>query len=381
MYKANDLVLASLSNFELEAVEKSEDERLTKLMVSEAFRSAQAIRALHMRGWKNSLCLCKLCVGKTFDEIHRVKRGIQVEAYDLQGFQKRLRDFFPTERGEEDGKGNYAEDEDIIRQCNDMDEKGLGELTIQFARLQTHLSSIREKRRWVLSETEQELQTIRDLEHQKEEETAVLERYNEMLYSMSAEAKYLTFLLSPPRYAPLCLISSSGKRNVFFINSSRLSFDCIPDQNLNWCEINSAWSILSLAMKIAQNSSNIANRSLTFSIKPLRGVTIVYGNGKAYVLQGYGDTAMANKNYVRAVLALAIYVKEVCTLSKAPFCSDHFLSSAPVEKMFRQVLSGYSTITEVHMNAVVLAIVRCCRLFQCNYTETEVKSEAKYDNL
>lgn len=132
--------------------------------------------------------------------------------------------------------------------------------------------------------------------------------------------------------------------------------------NLNWAEINSAWSNIALITKIIQNDMKVCDSKLKFAVMPMHSHCIVHGNNKAYVLEGFGK-AVENKDYVRAILAFAIYVKEICSFSNCVVHRGYPLGAAPVERMFNVALGSHS-LSEMHMDAVVRDIVLSIRMFE-----------------
>ena len=285
---------------------------------------------------------------------------------------------------EEAIKENGSEDEDLRRFLDgievnqeDLDEKypvneqELEEMHKEIEYLQEHMASIKERQGWVRSDIDEELIKIRDLEFQEMHDVSGHEDLNHTLFSMMAESDYLYYLLSKPRFSPLVTISSTNRNFVYIVNNSRLSFDCCPEENLNWPEINSAWSILLMGMKAVENllrtsyHKKMDGAAFLYNLKPMRGVSIIRGKGISHLLEGYGE-AIENKAYLRAILAFAIYMKQICKISEGIIGPENSLKCAPVEMMFESIVRkgrGYN-ITKAHMQSVVVAIIKCAKLFQ-----------------
>ena len=119
--------------------------------------------------------------------------------------------------------------------------------------MKKHIATTKERQNYLNSGIQEELIKIRDLQFQEQQDISEHEDSNYMLYSMMGETDFLEYLLSKPRFSPLVTITSTNRNIVYNVNNSRLSFDCHPDENLNWREINSAWSILVMGMKAVEN--------------------------------------------------------------------------------------------------------------------------------
>ena len=105
---------------------------------------------------------------------------------------------------------------------------------------------------------------------------------------------------------------------------------------------------------------------LSYQLKPLRCASIIQGHGISHVLKGYGN-AIQNKGYLRAILAFAIYMKQICEISEDIIGLKYPLQNAPVETMFASVVNKEirsTNISSIHMQSVVVAIVKCAKLFQ-----------------
>ena len=370
---------------------------------SETFKMGKVLQDLHDGGEEFSsgrLPLCRSCFDRTFNYVNKTWRRCQGDAYELQKFLQNLHEILPrveqkmnrsdeesTEKDKhnEDNKEEDGIDQETLERCNAIDAKEHEKLNRELDFLQKHVTFIKEKQQWVQSEIQQELIKIRDLEYQELQEISDLEDLNYTLFSMMAENDYLEYLLSKPRLSPLVTISSSpitisptNKNIVYIVNNSRLSFDCCPEENLNWQEINSAWTSLVMGMKAVENIllkesrhnrkvMEIADAIPRYKVKPMRAVSIIHGGNstdKAYALRGYGK-AIENKGYLRAILAFAIYVKQICQISQDVVGTKHPLRDAPVEKMFESIArGGPSKVSTVHMQSVVFAIVKCAKLFQ-----------------
>ena len=292
-------------------------------------------------------------VAESTDESVKADRGSKSES-DKQD----------TDEKEGDANQQTLDDSDI------PDEQVLEELHKELDFLKGYIVIAKDKQNWLNAEIQQELIKIRDLEFQGLQDVSDHEDLNYTLCSIMGESDYLEYLLSRPRLSPLVTISSTKRNFVYHVNNSRLSFDCCSEENLNWPEINSAWSILVMGMKAVESllkaycNKNLDSTVLSYQLKPLRCASLIHGKGISHVLKGYGN-AIKNKGYLRAILAFAIYMKQICKICEDVIGPEYPLQNAPVEIMFASIISEEkSNITSIHMQSVVVAIVKCAKLFQ-----------------
>ena len=100
------------------------------------------------------------------------------------------------------------------------------------------------------------------------------------------------------------------------VNSLRLQL--IPDAgiNLNWPEINAAWSTLCTALLAYQNQHDLLHKekrsSYTYYLVPLRRRSIIISNIQkvSYCLEGSGKNIA---HYCTAILALAVLITEIAS--------------------------------------------------------------------
>jgi len=183
--------------------------------------------------------------------------------------------------------------------------------------------------------TDDELKKINELEYSPgigNEEISALLRL--------AESSTMSNLFSSDSIHPLYNIQFTNTE-ISEINGLRLAYQPIPKLNLNWSEINAAWSCLALALEssIQYHQSNLPVNHFSFTIIPMRHRSYLLQNKimlstnenkRGLCLEGgYWDnikeenatlflakkkcssSTPPNNNYTQAVLALAVTLIEV----------------------------------------------------------------------
>eukprot|EP01041_Mallomonas_annulata_P009167 gene9167-18998_t len=192
--------------------------------------------------------------------------------------------------------------------------------------------------------------------------------HNNMQYEIQLLSQHNSFPLFNFKTSSSCTIYpisysiQDNINNLFEINGFRISFLPIPSKNLNWIEINAAWSCLSLALKATFNICNISENQCSFFIRPLRRRCFLirshtaanaslsllsFDNSTILCLEGGKNEILSPENshsyphlnsnsstsgfldeYTRAVIALAAVVLEMTHILKGNN-TDEFLKRFP----------------------------------------------------